>query len=88
VSPVPSAWPCPWVPPRSGNLAARTRDASDSQAGKRRSRSTRRRQDAPDLPRRKVRLLEDSRDDSFRRELAQLQDERAADAAAERQEPA
>src|SRR6185312_468709 len=33
------------------------------------------------------RLLEDSRDDSFRRELAQLQDERAADAAAEHQEP-
>src|SRR6202167_9534 len=33
------------------------------------------------------RLLEDGRDDSFRRELAQLQDERAADAAAEHQEP-
>ena len=33
------------------------------------------------------RLLQDGRDDPFRRELAQLQDERAADAAAEHQEP-
>src|SRR5215471_15078952 len=33
------------------------------------------------------RLLEDGRDDSFRRDREQLQDERAADAAAEHQEP-
>src|ERR1700733_13353561 len=34
------------------------------------------------------RLLQDGRDDSFRRQFEQLQDERAADAAAEHQEPA
>src|SRR6516225_5193597 len=33
------------------------------------------------------RLLEDGRDDSFRRQVEQLEDERAADAAAEHQEP-
>ena len=33
------------------------------------------------------RLLKDGRDDSFRRQFEQLQDERAADAAAEHQEP-
>jgi hypothetical protein len=37
-----------------GNLATRTSDGNDATTGKRRARSTRRRQDAPDLPRRRV----------------------------------